>query len=107
MSADTGIFEKLIKAFVFLVLATAVLAVAFSYAPLIRQNQRVREENGRLDREIEREEVLGRQLKANINALQKDPRTLERLMREKLGVAKPGETVVRFESTNASAAPVR
>jgi cell division protein FtsB len=107
MSADTGIFEKLIKAFVFLVLATAVLAVAFSYAPLIRQNQRVREENGRLDREIEKEEAFGRQLKANINALQKDPRTVERMVREKLGYAKPGETVARFESTNTNAAPVR
>jgi len=107
MSADTGIWEKLTKVFVFLVLAAAILAVAFSYAPLIRQNQRVREENGRLDREIEKEVASGRQMKANINALQKDPRTVERMVREKLGYAKPGETVIRFESTNTNGMPVR
>jgi cell division protein FtsB len=107
MSADTGIWEKLTKVFVILVLAASFLAVVFSYGPLIRQNQRVREENGRLDREIEKEEAMGRQLKANINALQKDPRTVERMVREKLGYAKPGETVIRFESTNANAAPAR
>ncbi len=105
MSADTGIWDKLAKVFVFLVLAAALLAVAVSYAPLIRQNQRVREENGLLDREIEKEEALGRQLKANINALQKDPRTIERLERGSQAKAKAGETVVRFESpgTNAPA----
>lgn len=107
MSAETGIWEKLTKVFFFLVLGAAILAAGFSYAPLIRQNQRVREENWRLDREIEKEEAAGRQLKGNINALQKDPRTVERLVREKLGYAKPGETVIRFEGTNTNATPVR
>lgn len=103
MSADTGIWEKLTKVFFFLVLAAAILAVGFSYAPLIRQNQRVREENLRLDREIAKEEAAGRQLKAKTSALRTDPKTVERLVREKLGYAKPGETVIRFESTNLSA----
>ncbi len=107
MSADTGIWEKLTKVFVILVLAAAFLAVVVSYGPLIQQNQRVREENGRLDREIEKEEATGRQLKANINALQKDPRTVERMVREKLGYAKPGETVIRFEGTNTAPTPIR
>ena len=43
-------------------------------------------------------------MKAAINALQKDPKTVERLARERLGYAKPGETVIRFEAsvTNAN-----
>lgn len=105
MSADTGIWEKLTKMFFFLVLAAAILAVGFSYAPLIRQNQRVREENLRLDREIAREEATSRQLKAKTSALRTDPKTVERLVREKLGYARPGETVIRFESTNMTPTP--
>jgi len=107
MSAYTGIWEKLIKVVFFLVLAAAIIAVALSYAPLIRQNQRVREENWRLDREIEKEEALSRQLKANINSLKNDPKTVERMVREKLGYAKPGETVIRFEGTNTTPTPIR
>jgi cell division protein FtsB len=36
-------------------------------------------------------------LKASIDALRNDPKAVERLAREQLGYAKPGETVVRFE----------
>jgi len=37
--------------------------------------------------------------------LRNDPKTIERLMREKLGYARPDETVVRFEppATNGPA----
>jgi cell division protein FtsB len=37
-------------------------------------------------------------LKAEIDALGNDPKTVERLAREKLGYAKPDETVVHFET---------
>ena len=47
---------------------------------------------------------LQAELQAQIDALNNDPKTVERLTREKLGYAKPDETVVRFESaTNAPA----
>ncbi|HIE69770.1 MAG TPA: septum formation initiator family protein, partial [Planctomycetes bacterium] len=35
--------------------------------------------------------------KSAIEALRNDPQTVERFAREKLGLAKPGETVIRFE----------
>jgi cell division protein FtsB len=37
-------------------------------------------------------------LKASIDAMQNDPKTVERLARERLGWAKPGEVVVRFQA---------
>jgi hypothetical protein len=40
-------------------------------------------------------------LKASIDAVQNDPKTLERLTREKLGWAKTNETVIRFETPRA------
>jgi len=41
-------------------------------------------------------------LQMEFNALRNDPKTVERLAREKLGYAKTDETVIRFE-TNAPA----
>jgi len=46
---------------------------------------------------IDEQERLARQLKAQTDSVQNDPRTLERLAREKLGWAKTNETVIRFE----------
>jgi cell division protein FtsB len=67
------------------------------YLPLIQQNERMRREILRLDVQLQNEEAKSKQLKAEIDALRNDPKTVERLMREKLGYAKPDETVVRFE----------
>jgi cell division protein FtsB len=43
------------------------------------------------------------------DALQHDPKAVERLARERLGYAKPGETVIRFEApiTNGVARQAR
>ena len=58
----------------------------------------MRAENLRLQRELEKESEKSRQLQSQIDALQNDPQTVERLAREKLGYAKPDETVIRFEA---------
>jgi len=58
-----------------------------------------------LDEQIQKQEETGKQLRNAIEALSHDPKTVERLAREKFGYAKPGETVVRFEEpqTNSHA----
>jgi cell division protein FtsB len=65
----------------------------------------MRAENLRLETELQKETAKSKQLQAQIDALQNDPQTVERLAREKLGYAKPDETVIRFETpaTNAMA----
>ena len=74
-----------------------LLLMGMCYLPLIQQNERMRREILRLDVQLQNEEAKSKQLKAEIDALRNDPKTVERLMREKLGYAKPDETVVRFE----------
>jgi len=101
VSTGLGFWEKLIR------LTTALLGVAVVlgvlilaaqwYWPVIRQNERMRREILRLDREIQREEELAREMNAAIRALQENPKAVERLARERLGLARPGETVIRFE----------
>ncbi len=108
MNADQNIiWNKLSRGFILLLIVAIVLMIGMWYMPLIRQNQRIRQENLRLDQEIQKEEAQQRQLKSSINSLQKDPNAIERMAREKLGYARPGETVIRFEApaTNSSVTP--
>jgi cell division protein FtsB len=103
MNVDLGIWSKLTKVVVGLVVLAVLLLMGMCYLPLIQQNERMRREILRLDVQLQKEEAKSKQLKSEIDALRNDPKTVERLMREKLGYARPDETVVRFEpsATNA------
>ena len=57
---DLGIWDKLTKALVFLVILAAMVAVAVWYLPLIKQNERMRQAILRLEGEIIKEEELAR-----------------------------------------------
>ena len=105
MNVDLGIWSKLTKVVVGLVVLALLLLIGICYLPLIHQNERMRREIMRLDQQLQAEEEKSKQLKAAIEALRNDPKTIERLTREKLGYARPDETVVRFEApaTNAPA----
>ena len=100
---DTGIWDKLTKAVVFLLVIAALLAVAVWYLPLIKQNERMRSEILRLQQNVATEEETAHQIKVQIEALRNDPETVERYAREKLGLARAGETVIRFEQPNSNA----
>jgi cell division protein FtsB len=97
MHVHLSIWDKLTRVVVFLLFVAGLLAVFFWYLPLIQQNERYRKDILRLDATIASEERMGRQLKAQIDSVQNDPRTLERLAREKLGLAKPNETIIHFD----------
>ena len=100
---DLGIWDKLSKAVVFLLIIAALLAVAVWYLPLIKQNERMRTEILRLQGEVAKEETVAARRKLAIEALRNDPETVERYAREKLGLAKAGETVIRFEEPDPNA----
>ena len=102
MHVNLGIWDKLTKAVIFLLFVAGLLVVFIWYLPLIRQNQRYRKDILALDGKIQEQDRISRQLKASIDAVQNDPRTLERLAREKLGYARTNETVIRFQSVPAN-----
>jgi cell division protein FtsB len=97
MNVDLGIWQKLTRLMAVLIFLAAILAVVVWYIPLFQQNERMRKEIQSLHGQIRREEQAGRQLENQINALREDPKTLERMAREKLGYARTGETVIYFE----------
>ena len=105
MNVNLGIWARLTTIIAGLVALAVVLLIGMSYLPLIHENERMRAENLRLENELQQETEKSKQLEAEIEALRNDPKTVERLAREKLGYAKPDETVIRFEppATNAPA----
>ena len=99
---NLGIWSKLTRVVVGLLLVAGLLAIAVWYLPLILQNERFRKEVLRLDGLVAKEEAMARELKVSVEALRNDPKAVERLAREKLGYARPGETVIRFEEASTN-----
>ena len=104
MNVNLGVWNWLTKIVAGLIGLAGMLLIGLCYLPLIHENARMRAEIYRLDAQLQQEEEKAKQLQAEIDALRNDPQTVERLAREKLGYAKPDETVIRFEApaTNAS-----
>ena len=102
MNVDLGIWGKLTRVVIFLVLVALLLGVGVWYLPLIKQNERMRKEVLRLDAQIQKQVDGEKQLRASIEALRNDPKVVERLARETLGYARPGETVIRFEDARTN-----
>jgi cell division protein FtsB len=97
VQVDLGIWSKLTKLVVALVVLAILLLIGWCYLPLIHKNERMRKEIYRLDAELQKSQEMSRELKSEIDALRNDPKTVERLAREKLGYARTNETVIRFE----------
>jgi len=98
MKVNVSIWDTLTRVVIFLLFVAGILLVAIWYLPLIKQNERMRKEILRLDTLIQGEEKASKQLRRSIEALDHDPKAVERLARERLGYAKPGEIVIRFEA---------
>jgi cell division protein DivIC len=99
VNVDLGIWSKLTKVVVGLVVLAVLLLIGMCYLPVIRQNEQMRRQILLDQNQIDKEEARSRELQTQLDALLHDPKTVERLTRERLGYARPDETVVRFEST--------
>ena len=80
-----------------LIIIACLLGVFFWYLPVFQQNARMRKQILHLEDQIKAAETAQLQLTASIRALKEDPKTVERVARQKLGYAKPGETIIYFE----------
>jgi len=105
MNVDLGIWSKLTKVVVGLLVLALLLLIGMWHLPLIQQNERMRREIMRLDDLLQQEMERSKQLNAQIEALRNDPKTVERLIREQLGYARTNETVIRFEPAATNRPP--
>jgi len=102
VKVDLGIWSKLSQAVLVLVALAVLVFIILAYQKPIQQNERMRREILRLDGELQKQDAISKQLRAEIDALRNDPATVTRLAREKLGYAKADETVIRFETNSVS-----
>lgn len=102
MNVDLGIWSKLSRLILVLLLLATLGAVAVWYFPLIEKNEGFRKRKLLLEQQIKQAEDEQKRLKAALYSLEHDPKTLERMAREKLGYARSNETVVRFETVPAA-----
>ena len=66
------------------------------FLPKIEEQKRLRAQTETLRQDIQREAEHLRQLRLKQEKLQEDPRYIEKIAREDLNYAKPGETIFRF-----------
>jgi cell division protein FtsB len=71
----------------------AMLRLKHQVTQTRQQIQKLNEQNGKLAHQV--------------RALKSDPETIERLAREQLGLARPGELIFKLPSKNSSPAPAK
>lgn len=96
MTTGNSIWDKLTRVVLWLLLVAVVMGIGLWYWPVIKENERMRKDKLELDGKIAKESETAKKLDASIRAMQ-DPKTIERLARERLSYAKPGENVVHFD----------
>lgn len=91
--ASPSPWRRLLLTFLGLALLALVVHTIFGqngYLALRRQRQ----EQDRLQSEIERLQEENRRLAAEVEKLKNDPRAIERVAREELKMARPGEKII-------------
>ena len=96
------VWNRLSAVVTVLLFVAGALAVGIWYLPEIQRNQDLQAERLQLERQIAAARAYGDALRNRIVAFTNNPAASERLIRERFGFAKPGETVVHFEAPAAS-----
>jgi cell division protein FtsB len=96
MSTGESVWDKLFRLVLALLVVASLLGIFLWYQPVIQENQRLRRDKLELEKKIEKETDTARKLDADFRALQ-NPLTIERLARERLSYARPGENVIHFD----------
>jgi len=96
VNVDLGIWSKLTQVIVALTAIAVLLLIVKEYVPLIQQNEQFRRHIDTLETELQQQREISKRLQAEFDSLRSYPKAMERLAREKLGYAKPDETVILF-----------
>lgn len=105
MHASSRFADFLSRVVVFALVGCGVAAVFIWYLPLIQKNQILRTELAVQDAHVQqlREDIAS--MKHQLALYRGDSNTVERLLRENFGYARPGEYVIRFDDKGTSNAP--
>lgn len=73
-----------------------LIGLSAVFTPQIKQYHELRRKEAAIQEDIRLEDEILQHLRDQQEKLQSDPRFVEKVAREELGYAKPGETVFRF-----------
>jgi cell division protein FtsB len=107
VSVSCSIWDKLTRLVMALLVIAAVLGIIVWYEPVVQENQRMREEKFELEKKIDLESKIAKKLDIQLRSFQNpalEKTMVERLARERLSYAKPGENVIHFEAPAAGLA---
>ena len=80
-----------------LLLAAGILLLGLmTCVPLLREKAVQKRAHLQLEEDLRTEHARTRELEERIAAVKTDPATVEKLAREKFGLAKPGEVIFKF-----------
>jgi len=79
-----------------------IIGIANFFLPKIRQNREKQRKAAVLEEENRIKEDMVKQLREKQERFLSDPKYIERIAREELGKARPGETIFRFNSTSTN-----
>ena len=87
---------KLRKIYLFLGFAIILLGFFWGYFPAISRYRELRIQEETIDQEIAQLDAKIQDLQAEKEQLTEDPEYLEKIIRDELGLVKPGEIVYKF-----------
>jgi cell division protein FtsB len=79
-----------------MIIAVAIIWAGSLFYPQFKQSTDLTTRQLQLEDEIRHDEEVLRHLRLKQQRLMNDPRFVEKIAREELGLAKPGETVFKF-----------
>ena len=95
---NLGVLGWLNRLMLWLIALAVAALIILKYLPLIRKNEAMRRELQERQEEVQRLETAATRNQARIESLRNDPRAIERESREQLGLARPDEQVVTFQT---------
>jgi len=107
MSWPTTLWGKLQSLGFFMFVAIVAGGIGLLFVPLMHQRHEMQLQITQLDHDIEQQDTLEKKQETEIQALKTDSSYVERTARNKLNLARPNETIFRFETAPQPAATHR
>jgi cell division protein FtsB len=97
LEVDYGVQEKVRKLFVALFVVSMVVILGSCYEPNLKKMRNLQAEVEKKRAVLRAQQELQRRYQEELLALRHDPEAVERAVREKFRLAKPDETIYRFD----------
>ena len=100
------VWHKANRLVIILIVLAVVGGALLAFIPEIARHRSLTRQLEQEKESLAREELVNRQRAREVHLLQNDPEYVEIIARDRLGVMKEGETILRLDSTTKASTPV-